>query len=82
MITKENIIVAIAALVEHLGNTTKEIKPNFYVLHPSTKIDAKVHSLHRDGVTVEWPNGLRDKTPYENFEIEDLKNILDYLLAV
>lgn len=79
---KENVIVAISALVTQFNSLRKEVKPDFYVQHPSTKIDAKAKELHRDGIVVEWPNGLTNKTVYEDFDVEDLKNVLEFLLSI
>ena len=79
---KENIIVAIAALVTQFNSLGKNVKPNFYVLHPSTKVDTKAKELQTDGIIVEWPNGMIDKTVYEDFDVEDLKNVLEFLLSI
>ena len=79
---KENIIVAIAALVEHLNNNEKKIKPDFYVQYPSTKVDAKAKEFQTDGIVVEWSNGLTNNTVYEDFDVEDLKNVLEFLLSI
>jgi len=82
MTKKENIIVAIAALVTQFNSLGKKVKPNFYVMHPSTKVDAKAKEFQTDGIIVEWPNGMIDKTAYEHFDVEDLKNILEFLLSI
>ena len=82
MTKKENIIVAIAALVTQFNSLGKKVKPNFYVMHPSTKVDAKAKEFQTDGIIVEWPNGLIDKTAYEHFDVEDLKNVLEFLLSI
>ena len=52
------------------------------MLHPSTKVDAKAKELQKDGIVVEWPNGLTNKTVYEDFDVEDLKNVLEFLLSI
>ena len=79
---KENVIVAIAALVTQFNSLGKKVKPDFYVQHPSTKVDAKAKEFQTDGIIVEWPNGLTDKTMYDDIDSEDLKNILNCLLSV
>ena len=79
---KENIIVAIAALVTQFNSLGKKVKPDFYVLHPSTKVDAKAKEFQTDGIIIEWPNGSIDKTAYEDFDVEDLKNVLEFLLSI